>query len=279
MKVVKTIKLFIGGQFPRTESGRSFVMNKANSSEAFARLCLASRKDFRNAVEVAKKAQPSWAKRTAYNKGQILYRMAEMMEGKRDEFANVLIEGLGLKKERAHFDIDAAIDSFVYYAGFSDKYSQLIGAINPVQSSHHNFTVPEPVGVVAHFDNEVFSLEKLCSRLASIIVSGNSVVTLLSSQCPAILAPLSEVFATSDLPGGVINFLTGHRDELYKHIGSHREVRSIVLDEENHEFFHSLRELGVDNMKRVIGTRTEHNSLEAIKDCLEFKTAWHPIGV
>ena len=279
MKVIKTIKLYMNGGFPRTESGRTYTQKIKGSSEVYARLCQASRKDFRNAVEFAKGAQGSWAKRSAYNRGQILYRMAEMMEGKRAEFKDVLTVALGMSDKDADIQIDAGRDAFVYYAGFSDKYTQLMGSINPVASAHHNFSSPEAVGVVTHFDNNEFSLPNLCARLAAIIVSGNTVISLLSAECPSILAPLSEVFATSDLPAGVINLLTGDRDELYKHVGSHKEVRSIVSDDTDQKFFYSLKELGVDNMKRFVGPRKDLLSLEAITECVEIKTAWHPIGM
>jgi acyl-CoA reductase-like NAD-dependent aldehyde dehydrogenase len=278
MKVVKTLKLYINGQFERSESGRSFVMNNPKG-EAYARLCLASRKDFRNASEHAKNAQAAWARRSAYNRGQILYRMAEMMVGKKTEFKEVLVEGLGLSETEAETSLKNAIDSFVYYAGFSDKYLQLSGSINPVSSPHHNFTTTEPVGLVTYFEAADFSLEKLCARLASIIVSGNAVVVIMGPSCPAIMSPLSEVFATSDLPAGIINLLTGDREELYKPIGSHREIRSIAVDDKDSAFFYSLKALGVDNMKRCVGPREDQLSLMAILDFVEYKTAWHPIGL
>ena len=279
MKVVKTIKLYMDGKFPRTESGRSFVMYKKNSKDIYARLCQASRKDFRNAVEFAKAAGPAWSNRSAYNRGQILYRAAEMMEGKRSEFQDVLTQGLSLSPSKAKKEVDLAIDSWLYFAGFSDKYVQLCGSINPVSSAHHNFTTPEAVGVITHFDHDTFNLPRLCARLASFIVSGNTCISLLSGECPAVLAPLAETFATSDLPNGVINLLTGERQELSKHVGLHKEVRSICVDVKEPAFFHSLKVAGVDNMKRIVGPRSEILCLESITDFIEYKTAWHPIGI
>jgi acyl-CoA reductase-like NAD-dependent aldehyde dehydrogenase len=277
MKVVKTIKMFVDGKFIRSESGRSYSFDVEGNQ--YARLCQGSRKDFRNAVVVAKNAQGAWAKRTAFNRSQILYRMAEMMEGKRVEFVSLFQEVLGMNGKEATVELDAAIDTFVYYAGFADKYQQVLGSTNPINGPFHNFTTPEPVGVVAHIAAEKFNFATLIDNICSIIISGNSVITLLGPECPAILAPLSEVIATSDVPAGVINLLTGHLDELYSFIATHREVRSLSFQNENKKLFGELKELAVDNMKRLVPYTERSLDLSNISTFVEFKTVWHPIGI
>lgn len=278
LKIAKTIKLFIGGDFPRTESGRSFPVYFAKSKKVYAQLCLASRKDFRNAVTAAQGAQHEWAKRSAYNRCQILYRMAEMTEGKREEFKEVLTKTLGYTAASANKSVDEAIASFVYYAGFADKYQQVLGAVNPVAGPHHNFTTAEPVGLVSHVAEKKFNLGNLASQLAAIIVSGNSVVSLLSEEGAAVIAPLSEVFATSDLPKGVVNLLTGSIDELYKHIGTHMEVHSLSFQNSSEKLLGEMKVMAAENMKRVVGPVKESLSLEHLISFVEFKTVWHPIG-
>lgn len=293
LAVAKTIKLFINGEFPRTESGRSFPVytyskkSKSKSAGAkksddniYAHLSLASRKDFRNAVTAAQTAQPSWASKTAYNRGQILYRMAEMMEGKRDEFIETLTLTLGYTSQQAQQTIDQSIDTLIYYAGFSDKYQQVIGAVNPVAGPHHNFTTPEAVGVVAVIASEFFNLVELVACLASIVVSGNAAVVLMVTEGAALLAPLAEVFATSDLPKGVINLLTGDLKELYTHFGNHMEVHSLCYLGNNSKIATELKELTASNLKRFVGASafTNLTALEPILSFVEYKTVWHPIG-
>lgn len=277
MDILKTIKLYIDGKFPRTESGRSYTHTAQGKD--IARVCQASRKDFRNSIESNKKAQPGWAGRTAYNRAQILYRMGEMAQGKSAEFRAVLKDSLGLTDAKAKQSVQKAIDAFVYYAGFADKFSQVTGAVNPVAGPYHNFTTPDPVGVVVLIDSDSFDFAKLAANIASIICSGNATTVLLSKQCPAVLAPLAEVFATSDLPGGVVNLLTGHVDELYKHIAAHREVRSISFQNENEKIFFEMKATAVNNMKRMVPMTSEMESLENILSFVEYKTVWHPIGV
>jgi len=277
-KVAKTYKLFINGEFPRTESGRSFDVLKHKSGEIFAHLCLASRKDLRNAVTAAQSAQPSWQSRSAYNRGQILYRMAEMAEGKREEFIEILCETLGLSSSAANQSVSDAIDAFVYFAGFSDKYQQVAGCVNPVSGPHHNFTTSEPVGVVGLVAAEVMDLSQIAAQLAAIIVSGNAVVALLGTRGAALIAPLAEVFATSDLPAGVVNLLTGDRNELYKHFGQHMEIHSLSLQDENSKLLGEFREMAATNIKRIVPWRKRQLSLEHLLDYVEFKTVWHPAG-
>lgn len=279
MKIVKTVKLFIGGEFPRTESGRSYSYNITGTQKQYARLCQASRKDFRNSVEIAKKAQIGWASKTAYNRSQILYRMAEMTEGKRAEFVDLFKVALKKTELDAARMVDEAIDTFIYYSGFCDKYQQLMGAVNPVAGPFHNFTTPEATGVVALVDNDNFNFAKLVDNICSILVGGNSVVALLGTGCPAVLAPLSEVFKTSDLPAGVINLLTGELDEMKEHIGSHLEIRAISFQNDREEVYHEMKMAAVDNMKRMIPHKTAQKSLDLILDFVEAKTVWHPIGV
>ena len=277
MKVSKTIKLFIGGQFPRSESGRTYEFK---AQDFTARVCQASRKDFRNAVDAAKKGLSGWSGRTAFNRSQILYRMAEMLEGKKLEFTELFKQSFNLSESEAEKSVDKGIDAFVYFAGFCDKYQQLSGSVNNINGPYHNFTTPDHVGVVAYVDSDEFNFERLCASLASIIAGGNSVVALLGTGCPAVLAPLAEVFATSDLPGGVINLLTGSVDELHEHIGSHMEVRSVNYQNENLEALKAIKLMGATNMKRVIYKhREEPLCLEAILDHVEFKSVWHPIGI
>jgi len=283
MKVIKTIKLYINGDFVRTESGRSSSMYKKKNGKAtqeqYARICMASRKDFRNAVEFAKGAQQLWAKRTAFNRGQILYRMAEMMEGKKEEFSTLFQDALGWTKKKSEQEVAAAINTVVYYAGFSDKYQQLIGTVNPVSGPYHNFTTPEAVGVVAHVDSQAINFPKLMNDICSIIVSGNSVITLLGKECPTILAPLSEVFATCDLPKGVVNLLSGDLHEVSSIIATHREVRSLCFSDADKKLFNEMKANGVDNMKRSVFSTTMTPTLESILNFVEFKTIWHPIGL
>jgi acyl-CoA reductase-like NAD-dependent aldehyde dehydrogenase len=281
LKVAKTIKLFINGEFPRTESGRSFPVYVKKSKVIYANICQASRKDFRNAVTAAQGAFSSWSSKSAYNRAQILYRMAEMMEGKREEFIETLVETAGFTKAEANKAIDTGIDAFVYYAGWTDKYQQVMGSVNPVSGPHHNFTSCEPVGTVALIADQNFDLGKLCAHIAAIIASGNTVVALMSEAGSAAIAPLSEVFATSDLTKGTVNLLTGSIDELYKQFGTHMEVQSLSCQTTGSEGKKVLAELKVqaaDNMKRVVPPTKEILSLENLTNFVEYKTVWHPIG-
>lgn len=278
-QVAKTIKLFIGGDFPRTESGRSFPVYVHKSKKIYAHLCQASRKDLRNAVVAAQTALGGWSHKSAYNRSQILYRMAEMMESKRQEFIEILSLTLGYNKTLATKAFDEAIDAFVYYAGWADKYQQVIGSVNPVSGPHHNFTSPEPVGVVGMIAGENFNLGTLVARIASIISSGNTVIVLMSPQGGAILAPLAEVFATSDLNKGVVNLLTGHIPELYKQFGSHMEIQSLSCPLTETEILGELKMMSAENMKRISVFTGKPLDLEHVLNFVEYKTVWHPIGV
>ena len=278
LKIAKTIKLFIGGEFPRTESGRSFPIYVHKSKKLYANVCLASRKDLRNAVTAAQGAQHGWQAKTAYNRGQILYRMAEMVEAKRPEFIETLTSTLGYTQAVANKSVDGAIDSLVYYAGFSDKYQQVLGAVNPVSGPHHNFTSTEAVGVVALVANQNFDLADFVAQIAAIIVSGNTVVALMSEKGSAVIAPLSEAFGTSDLSKGVVNLLTGSLEELYKHFATHMELNSISFQAKDAKKLAEIKVEAAANMKRVVSEVKTANSLEHLMSFVEFKTVWHPIG-
>lgn len=278
LKVPKTFKLYIGGDFPRSESGRSYPVLKHGSEEHFAHLARASRKDFRNAVTAAQSALHSWESRSAYNRAQILYRMAEMTEGKREEFHEVLKHALGLSAAVANAEIDLAVDAFVYYAGYADKYQQLIGTVNPVSGPHHSFTTPEPVGIVAMLVDQGTSLSSAVARLAAVLASGNSVVALIPDALGAVIAPLAEVMATSDLPKGVVNLLTGHVSELAEQFANHMEVQSIAFHSNDVELFGRLKEMAVENLKRMIAKPEKDLALSNILSFVEYKTVWHPVG-
>jgi acyl-CoA reductase-like NAD-dependent aldehyde dehydrogenase len=276
--VAKTIKLFIAGDFPRTESGRTLPVYIAGKKDLYAHICRASRKDYRNAVTAAREALGWWQHRSAYNRSQILYRMAEMAEGKRHEFVDVLTATVGLTAAAADAEVTAAIDALVYYSGFCDKFQQLMGAVNPVSGPHHNFTTAEGVGVVCLIADEKFSLSQLAAQIAAIVATGSTLVVLMAEQGAATLAPLAEVFATSDLPKGVINLLTGQLAELYQQMGSHMEVQSISYQGRDEKIRKELTILAADNLKRVVGRVTKPLSLDHVLQYVEYKTAWHPVG-
>jgi acyl-CoA reductase-like NAD-dependent aldehyde dehydrogenase len=278
MKVVKTIKLYIDGAFVRTESGRSYSYNVQGKDTQFARLCQASRKDFRNAVESSRKGFKAWSSKTAYNRSQILYRMAEMTEGKRMEFETLFMDALGKTQGEAKEMVDSAIDTFVYYAGFCDKYHQVAGSINPVSGPFHNFTHIEGVGVTTLIEDDQFDFTNLIDSICSIITGGNSVIVLLGEGCPAVLGPLAEVFATSDVPGGTINILSGHLEELRDFIAEHREVRSVSFQSSRDDVFHDMKLKSTDNMKRMVPRHKNQKCLENILSFVEYKTVWHPVG-
>jgi acyl-CoA reductase-like NAD-dependent aldehyde dehydrogenase len=276
MDILKTVKMYVGGAFIRSESGRTFAF-KTPAGKEYARINQASRKDFRNAVEKAKGGAKSWSTKTAYLRSQILYRMAEMAQGKKVELIKVISESTGMDVGSATSDVEAAIDTFVYYAGFCDKYQQVIGSVNPVSAPYHNFTTPEPMGVVTLFGATSFSLQKLVDNICAIIVSGNSVIALVSSECPAIVTSLGEVFQTSDLPAGVVNLLSGDLEELASHVATHMEVKAISFQNEDKKMYHDIRSSSIDNMKRITGFKEKTESLELILDFVEQKTVWHPI--
>jgi acyl-CoA reductase-like NAD-dependent aldehyde dehydrogenase len=278
LRVAKTIKLFINGEFPRTESGRSFPVYYAKGKKLYANLCLASRKDLRNAITAARESQKSWSSRSAYNRGQILYRMAEMMEGRKTELLEIFKDTLSHSSVEAKSQVNDAIDALVYYAGFADKFAQVSGNVNPVSGPHHNFTTPEPVGTVVYMASEKFDFAHLTRALASVICSGNSVVALLEKEGAALLSTLGEIFATSDLPKGVVNLLSGDLTELAPHVGPHMEVESACYDGKNEKILSALQAAAIGNFKRVPLALSRANNLSNLLAFVEYKTVWHPIG-
>lgn len=282
LPVLKTFKLYLGGAFPRTESGRSMVVTQ--NDQPIAHLCRASRKDFRNAVVAARKAQGAWSARSAYNRGQILYRMAEMLEGKAAEFEQALAATVPGGAARARTEVEAAADRLVCFAGWADKYSQILGSQNPVEGPFHNFSLPEPTGVIAIAAPNEPPLLGLISLIAPALCAGNTVVALGSEEHPLATAILGEVCATSDVPGGVINLLTGKRDELFEHFASHRDVDGISAADVSAEQRRTLELGAAENLKRVRVLSAEEpawygarfDSPEGIEAFVEIKTLWHP---
>ncbi len=262
LPVRKTYKLFIGGAFPRSESGRTYEAEGQNVARA-------SRKDARDAVVAARAAQPKWAGATAYNRGQVLYRIAEMLESRAAEFAG-LCTGAD--------EVGRAIDRWVWYAGFADKLSQVLGGTNPVAGPYFNFTIPEPTGVVAVVAPDEPPLAGLVSRIAPALAGGNAVVALASETHPLAAIELAEAIATSDLPGGVLNILTGQRSEVAPWLASHMDVNAIDVTGAD-GIGAELEAAAADNVKRVVRGAVDGQSLAEISAFLELKTVWHPIGV
>jgi acyl-CoA reductase-like NAD-dependent aldehyde dehydrogenase len=262
LPVKKTYKLYIGGAFPRSESGRTYEAQEQNVARA-------SRKDVRDAVQAARAAQPKWASATAYNRGQVLYRIAEMMEARVPEFAE-LCSG----KDEVH----RAIDRWVWYAGWSDKLAQVIGSSNPVAGPYFNFTIPEPTGVVAVIAPDDPPLLGLVSRIAPVLTGGNAVVALASETQPLAAIELAEAIATSDVPGGAVNLLTGRRAELAPWLAAHMDVNAIDLTGAD-GLRKDLEAAAAENVKRVVRGEPDGQSLYDISAFLELKTVWHPIGV
>jgi len=283
LPVLKTYKIYIGGKFPRTESGRFYLLKNPGTGEAIANMCLCSRKDFRESVVAARAAQGGWASRAAYNRAQIIYRIAEMLEGRAGQFASEMIQ-MGYSETDARAEVETAVDRLVYYAGWADKYQQIFSSVNPVASSHFNFSVLEPTGVVALLAPQNSSLIGLVSTLIPAVAGGNSVITLASRDLPLCAVTLSEVLATSDLPGGVVNILTGERSELIEHFASHLDVNAIIYCGDDEAERTTVRAKSAINVKRAICyDRSDWMAAEAqnpylILDTQEIKTTWHPIG-
>lgn len=280
LDVHKTYKLYIGGKFPRTESGRYYSINNAKG-DLIANICLASRKDFRNAVVVARKAQQPWENIPALNKGQILYRIAEMLEGRKEQFiAELVLQGE--TKKAAQSEVDLAIDRLVYYAGWSGKFQQLFSTVNPVSSAHFNFSNLEPVGIVAIIAPEKQSLLGLISMIAPAMVGGNTVIILASESSPLTAISFAEVLNSSDVPDGVVNILTGKKDELIHHMASHMDVNSIIYCGKDQKVIKTISELASENLKRTAfykkkdWSSDESESPYFIEKTQEIKTTWHP---
>jgi acyl-CoA reductase-like NAD-dependent aldehyde dehydrogenase len=288
LEVRKTYKLYIGGKFPRTESGRSYLVSDAKG-KPLANACRASRKDVRDAVVAARKAFPGWSGATAYNRGQILYRVAEMLEGRRDQFVEEVVRAEGATHRQATDAVAKAVDRWVWYAGWADKLAQVLGSANPVAGPYFNFSVPEPTGVVGLVAPADSSLVGLVSRLAPIIVSGNTAVVLTAEKRPLPAVTLGEVLATSDLPGGVVNLLSGFTTELIGPLAAHMDVDALDLAGLDLAQYRDAELAAAANVKRVVpplrlSQRAWLDDARAqdpywIAAFLEIKTVWHPIGV
>lgn len=276
LDVKKTYKLFIGGAFPRSESGRSYKL-KSKRGEFIANPAQASRKDLRDAVLAAKSAQVGWAGATAFNRGQILYRIAEMLEGRTTQFVDEIVATTGVSNSVAKQEVSAAIDLWVWYAGWCDKITSVSGNNNPIAGPYYNFTVPEPLGVIGIIAEEKESLLGLVRSLAPVIAGGNSVVLIASQSRPLAAVTLAEVLATSDLPAGVVNILTGFKSELAPWLASHMEIDGLDLSGFT-ESIAELRKSGAENLKRIHAFDNAV-SPDRILAFMEFKTIWHPIGI
>lgn len=286
LAVRKTYKMYVGGAFPRSESGRYLAMAKEDGT-FMGNLCRASRKDYRDAVTAAHKAQPGWAGRTAFNRAQILYRMAEMLEGRAESLARVLTEHEGRSADEARAEVEAAIDRLVHYAGWCDKFEQVFGGTNPVASAHFNVSTIEPLGVVTLFSSRSAGLLGLVSAVAPVICAGNAVIAIVEGAAGFAAVELAEVLATSDLPGGVVNLLTGLFEELAPHVAGHADndgVFGVGLDEATRKL---IGEKAADTVKRTFfvddpaAPDWRDASLETpwwISPFIEVKTAWHPLG-
>jgi acyl-CoA reductase-like NAD-dependent aldehyde dehydrogenase len=286
LAVKKTYKLAIGGSFPRSESGRSYEVLDAKG-RFLANAAMASRKDARDAVVAARKAYPGWSGATAYNRGQVLYRVAEMMEGRRGQFVEEVAAGEGVTRPRAERSVGEAIDRWVWYAGWADKIAQVMGSSNPVAGPYFDFSVPEATGVVAVLAPQGSSLLGLVSVLAPVVVSGNTAVVVASQQRPLPAVTLTEVLSTSDVPGGVVNVLTGTTAEIAPWLASHMDVNAIDLtgiagDEDEGR---ALEVQAAENLKRVMRAPdmepewTAEPGLDRLTLFLETKTVWHPVGI
>jgi acyl-CoA reductase-like NAD-dependent aldehyde dehydrogenase len=280
--VRKTYKLYIGGAFPRSESGRSYPV-ASPVGELLAHAAQASRKDVRDAVVAARKAFPGWSGATAYNRGQVLYRIAEMLDGRREQFAAEVRAAEGGSAAAAVATVEHAIDRWVWYAGWADKYAQVTGSANPVAGPYFNFSLPEPTGVVGALAPQESSLLGLVSVLAPIVTTGNTAVVVASRERPLPAVSLTEVLATSDLPGGVVNLLTGYPAELAPWLASHRDVNAIDLTGVDPDGRVALQQAAADNVKRVYAPATEDWRADPgtarLTAFVETKTVWHPVGI
>ncbi len=283
LPVLKTYKIYINGKFPRTESGRYYLL-KGHDEQPIANICDCSRKDFRDAVVAARGAFGGWSTRSAFNRGQILYRIAEMLEGRSQQFVYELVEQ-GADVSDARAEVAASIDRSLYYAGWADKYQQVFSSVNPVSSSHFNFSLLEPTGVVSIIAPDDNGLIGLVSTIAPTITGGNTCIALASTNMPLCAVTLSEVLATSDLPAGVINILTGRRSELIDHMSSHMDVNAVLYCGDDATELANVRTKASLNVKRAVHhDRADWMSEAAqspyfILDTQEVKTTWHPIGV
>ncbi len=281
--VLKTYKTYVGGKFPRSESDRTYKVKNSND-KIVANACRCTRKDVRDAVLAARAASKDWSGRSAYNRGQVLYRIAEMLEGRKDQFIKEL-ELLGMKSKEAIYEVELSVDRLIYYAGWTDKYPQVFGTVNPVASSHFNFSTPEPTGVVGIIASDTDPLLSIISLIAPVIAGGNTCVILASESNPLPAVSFGEVLHASDVPGGVVNILTGYREEMVDHLSSHMDVNAVL----NTIFDKKTRKLIDENasisVKRVVHYDSKnwaddtHENPYLILDFQETKTTWHPVGV
>lgn len=282
LAVSKTYKLFIGGAFPRSESGRTYQA-RDNKGDFMANAALGSRKDLRDAVVAARKGYTTWSKATAYNRGQVIYRIAEMLEGRRTEFVELIMISTGASTKIASAELDSAIDRLVHYAGWTDKLAAVLGSANPVASPHFSYSAPEPTGVVGILAPPGSPLLGLISVIAPVIAGGNACVVIAAEQDPCVAITYAEVVATSDVPAGVINILTGRISELAPHLAAHADVNALDLTGADAELRTSLEEAAAETVKRVYAPKgvpdfTAVPGTARLRAFLEIKTVWHPTG-
>ena len=282
LSVAKTYKLYIGGAFPRSESGRTYRALDAGGG-FLANAALASRKDARDAVVAARKGFGAWSKATPYNRGQVIYRIAEMLEGRAAQFVELIMVSTGTRENAARAEVEAAIDRLVHYAGWTDKLTAVLGSANPVSGPYFSYSAPEPTGVVAGFAPSGSPLLGLVSVIAPVITSGNAIVVVAAEPDPCVAISFAEVLATSDVPGGVVNILTGKATELGPHLAAHSDVNALDLTGADAELRTTLEQAAADTVKRVFVPRgtpdfTAPPGLARLRAFVEIKTIWHPTG-
>ncbi|MFM6935570.1 MAG: aldehyde dehydrogenase family protein [Flavobacteriales bacterium] len=280
MNILKTYKIYIGGQFPRTESGRYYIV-KDSKGNSIANVCQSSKKDIRNAVQAARKAFGNWSERSAYNRGQIMYRIAEMLEGRKSQFVDELVS-LGQTTEAALNEVERSIDRIVYYAGWCDKFQQVLSSVNPVNSAHFNFSVPEPMGVIGIVADQGTGLIGLVSQLMPVLAGGNTALIIASENSPLSAITFAEVLETSDVPAGVVNILTGSPNEMLPTLAEHMDVNGLFLTNMDLESLKQTQIAAVDNLKRVVELQMDWSldnaqGISFISKFQEIKTTWHPI--
>lgn len=289
LEVPKMYKLFIGGKFTRTESERYTAVTNPKTKERICNISRASRKDLRNAVVAGRGGFNSWTSKTAYEKGQIMYRLAEMLEGRKEQFANEISISTGVTKQQAAKEVMKSVDRIIWYSGFADKWSQLVGTVNPVQNGYFNFSIPEPTGIVGVLLPNESSFLALVSRICPILVSGNSCIIIASESAPLPALSFAEVIATSDFPAGVINILTGSKKELVPHLASHMDVNAFDYAESNSAWKKDVQAACANNVKRFIYSShkaandyyndDKNESIYQIQNFTEIKTVWHTMGL
>lgn len=281
--ILKTYKTYVGGAFPRSESGHTYELTNKDGKK-IANVCRCTRKDVRDAIVKARSAQSGWESRSAYNRGQVLYRIAEILEGRKDQFGQEM-ELMGIKKKIARQEIEQSIDRIIYYAGWTDKISQVFGSVNPVASSHFNFSMPEATGVVGVIAPQESALLGLVSMMAPVIAGGNSALILASEKYPLTAVSFGEVLHASDVPGGVVNILTGYQNEMITHLSAHMDLNAVFNANKDVELRKQIDENCALNVKRrqhlndTEWSDSKHETPYYIMDFQEIKTTWHPVGV